>query len=244
MTYPGEGSKIDKLFYSLGFALEEARSFIDEAMPGAEAAAEREYDPGVTDRRATDGASAAGSTAHATGTAEPSTGSPSRAHASFDLSPELGEVAATVATAAAGWLVARLLRPRPVRWTRAIAAGIAATTLAELAATIETRECEPRPVFPPRPEDLPRLAAGIVTAAAYASVFYPRLPGSPLKRGLAFVAADRALRRSGGLIGLLQRIAPDAELPLHGFLAPALPRSGPLAGLGYALGLALYRNRR
>lgn len=223
MKSPGEGFMLDKLFYSLGYALEEARALLGEEPASHDGDGEGSPGPApdsASPRPGTAGFAPEGP-AGSTWSSEP------------DTSPAL-------AMALAGWVIARIFKPRKVRWPRAILAGLAGTALAELTGLITARDVEERPVFPPRPEDIPRYAAGIVTAAAYAAIFYPRLPGSPLTRGLAFAAFEAAAHRSGGAVGLLRRVAPDTSFPLDSFVAPGLPRPGTIAGLAYGLGLALY----
>ena len=221
MKSPGEGFMLDKLFYSLGYALEETRALLGEEPASHGGGGE--------------GATGPAPDAAAQGAEGLAPEGP--AGTAWSEGPDTNPA---LAMAVAGWVVARIFKPRKVRWPRAIVAGLAGTALAELTGLITARDAEDRPVFPPRPEDLPRYAAGIVTAAAYAAIFYPRLPGSSLTRGLAFAAFEAAAHRSGGAIGLLRRVAPDTSFPLDSFVAPGLPRPGTIAGLAYGLGLAIY----
>lgn len=221
MKSPGEGFTLDQLFYSLGYALEEARTLLGDLPVELE-----------------DGESTTSGAPQAT-PANSGTEPPTPAAPAAPRHPGV-DAGAALATTAVGWLLARVFRPRRVRWSRAILAGVAGTALAELTGLLEPHGAAERPVFPPRPEDIPRYAAGIITAAAYASVFYPRLPGSSLTRGLTFGALETATRNSGGAVGLLRRIAPDTSFPLETFMLPGLPRVGPLAGLAYGIGLGLY----
>lgn len=151
------------------------------------------------------------------------------------------ELPAALGLAAAGWLAARVFRPRRVRWHRAVAAGVAATVLEELAR---------RPSGPDAPAHdshgpVNRFAAGIGAAAAYASVFYPRLPGPPLARGLLFGALRAALAPEGGPVAVAQRLIPELDLPLEHLATPVRPASGLAPNLAFGLGLGLlYRDRR
>lgn len=151
---------------------------------------------------------------------------------------EAGENA--LIAAAAAWLVARLLRPRPVRWSRVVMAGVAATILADLVGRgVEDDADSPRQPFAEGPEELlARLGAGVAVAAGYASLLYPRLPGSPLFRGLSFGALEMAAAPRGGLVRLAST-APGVRWPLQALALPVDEDAGALSHLAYGLGLGL-----
>lgn len=155
----------------------------------------------------------------------------------FDLSDE---AVAAVTSAAGAWAASRLLRPHGVSWTRVALAGIAATALYELARAAEGRL---------RAEDLEpdelatRVGSGIATAALYASLLYPRLPGPPLLRGLSFGALEAATEEAGGTAALLRRLSPQVRTPLSSLLVSTGEPAGPLPHLAFGLGLGLlYRS--
>lgn len=159
--------------------------------------------------------------------------------------PRDATVARDAALSAAGaWLVARLLRPKPVRWPRVIAAGVAGTLLADLVGRMQDDAPGRRsPPFAENPAELlGRLAAGIAVAAGYAALLYPRLPGSPLLRGLAFGALEIAAAPRGGLVRLAAE-APGVRFPLQALALPVDEDASPAAHMafGAALGM-LYRN--
>jgi hypothetical protein len=151
---------------------------------------------------------------------------------------------AALGSLAASWVLSRFLRPRPIHWPRAVIAGLAGTALADLVQNITQQGSDDHPPFPPGVEDLPRYAAGIATAAAYGAQLYPRLPGSPLTRGLIFGTVEAVVAESGGALGLLQRVAPDVRLPLAPLATYAPPHRGALESLAFGLGLALYSTGR
>lgn len=146
------------------------------------------------------------------------------------------------AMAAGGaWLASRLLRPRPVSWPRVILAGVAATLLADVVG--RTREEPPEPGSPPYADDpeelLARLGAGVAIAAGYAALVYPRIPGPPLFRGLAFGALEIAAAPRGGLLRLATE-APGVKFPLQTLALPIDEDAGPLSHMAYGLGLGLF----
>lgn len=240
MTSPGEGFTLDRLFYSLGYTLEEARGLLEDGELGATTAVIDDSDPGrASDREAVETDASAPRLAIATAA---ETGEPDSM--SYGPGSAFSDSRTTLAAGAAGWLIARIFRPRRVRWPRVILAGIVATALAELTGLLTPDDEVGPPVFPPRPEDLPRYSAGVITAAVYASIFYPRLPGSALMRGVTFGAIEAATSQVGGTVGLLRRVAPDTPVPLDSFVTPGLPRVSPLAGLAYGVGLSLYSSKR
>lgn len=153
-------------------------------------------------------------------------------------------LAATVPTAAAGWLLARCLRPAPVSWPRVVLAGVTGTAACQLTEYLERRL---RGQEPPRPEGMAeavaRYAAGVANAAAYASLLYPRLPGRPLTRGLLFGMLEAAAMPAGGTIPLLRRLAPGLSFPLADLAMEPGPGAGPAAHLAFGLGVGvLYRD--
>jgi hypothetical protein len=142
--------------------------------------------------------------------------------------------------AATTWLVARVFRPRPVSWPRVILAGVAGTLLADLATrTLEPGEGERGP-FEDEPEVLlKRYAYGVAMAAGYAALVYPRLPGSPMTRGLAFGAIDAAVAERGGLAALATEVR-SLQFPLQGLLSEPDAAPGALGRMAFGVGLGLF----
>jgi hypothetical protein len=168
-----------------------------------------------------------------------------------DGAPELEHLvdsAGGLMTAAAGaWLAGRVLRPRPVRWTRVVLAGVAATVIADLVArTLDSKAAPPTPLFDGDPETiLRRFGGGVAMAAGYAALVYPRLPGPPLLRGLAFGALEVAAAPRGGLARLAAE-TPTLRFPLQSLAQPleAEELASPLSRLAFGLGLGLvYQDR-
>jgi hypothetical protein len=168
----------------------------------------------------------------------------------------LGHAGGLMVGAAGAWLVARVLRPGPVSWTRVVIAGVAATFMADLAArTLDDGPLGARadggadglaggPGYGPARADDPetllrRYGAGIAISAGYASLLYPRLPGPPLLRGLAFGALEVAAAPRGGLVRLASE-TPGLRFPLQGLALPLDDDAGPLAALAFGLGLGLF----
>jgi hypothetical protein len=146
--------------------------------------------------------------------------------------------------AAGTWLATRLLRPKPVSWPRVVLAGIAATALADLIGRTFDDETTPgRKPYAATPEEmLARFGAGVAIAAGYAALLYPRIPGSPLFRGLTFGALEIAAAPRGGLVRMASA-APGLRYPLQALATPIDEDAGPLAHLAFGLGLGLfYRN--
>ncbi len=224
MNDRGEGSILGRLAYSIGYAMGRADTLIevDDAPAADPTVVQPPYTGGHQNDRTT------------------APGKDYTRQEHWPAPEERGPSAGiALGTLAAGWLLSRLIRPRPVNWPRAVLAGVAGTALAELADSLSHRDAE-RPIpFPPRAEDLPRYAAGVATAAAYGAQIYPRLPGSPLTRGLIFGTVEAMVADSGGALGLLQRVAPQLRLPL-GSLAEYASERGPAASLAFGLGLGLY----
>ncbi|MFW5947956.1 MAG: hypothetical protein ACOCUW_05640 [Gemmatimonadota bacterium] len=144
--------------------------------------------------------------------------------------------------AAAAWVIGKMLRPRRVSWARVVVAGLGAAVLAE-AATRALAGPGARPADDDPDRILTRLAGGVAVAAGYASLLYPRLPGPPLARGLAFGALEVATASRGGLVRLALD-TPGLRFPLKELAIPPDADPGPVGGLafGVALGL-LYRPR-
>lgn len=243
MNDRGAGSILGRLAYSIGYALGRADSIIEagaSAIPDLTPLASKAY-PGGPRNDHPEWEEFAPETTSAPGTG---TGhaKPRGAHTSTDeVEADDGiEAGAALGTLAAGWALSRLARPHPVNWPRAILAGAAATALADLVGSFDRGSDRHRPPFPPTVEDLPRYAAGVATAAAYAAQIYPRLPGSPLTRGLIFGAVEAAVRENGGAIGMIQRYVPQLSLPLSSLAGFAAPRRSALASLAFGVGLALY----
>jgi hypothetical protein len=223
------------LFYHLGAAL----GGLGAQLPGKHGAAMGHTDPdaGIYDPDA-------GIYDLDAGIYDPETG------AVMDLETDeagLGHAGELMAGAAGAWLVARVLRPGPVSWTRVVIAGIAATFLADLAArTLDDGRGEEgasdrvgRPAGDDPEALLRRYGAGIALSAGYASLLYPRLPGPPLLRGLAFGALEVAASRRGGLVRLAAE-TPGLRFPLQGLALPPEEDTGPLAHLAFGLGLGLF----
>jgi hypothetical protein len=146
-----------------------------------------------------------------------------------------------MASAVAAWLAARVLRPRPVSWSRVIVAGVAATFLADLAArAFQDDRADRRGPMDSDPQTLMRrYGAGVALAAGYATLLYPRLPGPALLRGLAFAAMDVAAAPHGGLIGLAED-APALHFPLQSMADAGEMDADPMARIAFGLGLGLF----
>lgn len=183
---------------------------------------------------------------HGAAGAEPAPGGsadavPGDGVADTDPTDALGHAGSLVTGAGGAWLASRLLRPRPVSWTRVVIAGVAATFLADLAErTLDTDRDRPRTPLTDDPEALlRRFGAGVAIAAGYASLLYPRLPGPPLLRGLAFGALEVATAPRGGFVGLAGE-APGVRFPLQALAAPMGDEAGPVARMAFGLGLGLF----
>lgn len=149
----------------------------------------------------------------------------------------------SVLGAAAGWMVKKVLRPRRVSWPRVIVAGIGATVASDLVGRVLGPDAEDRDrAYDEDPDALlVRLGAGIAMAAGYASLLYPRLPGSPLAKGLVFGVMEIAAAPHGGLVRVASE-TPGLKFPLRDLAVPIDEDAGPLSAVtfGLALGL-LYR---
>lgn len=230
MAVNGEPSAFTSLFHGIGYALEE----LDQRVFGKGSAA------ASPDRAG-----------EAPGVGEALPPEPAPEAEPADPFEHMEELGAALGVAAGGWLVARLLRPRPVSWPRVILAGLTATALYDLVHYMERRllvEPEPGKGAALEPREAPadtllRYAAGLGTAVAYASILYPRLPGSPLTRGLIFGAVDAATLETGGALGLLRQVAPQVAFPLERLAGPLSAHGSPLAHLAFGFGLGVvYRD--
>lgn len=86
-----------------------------------------------------------------------------------------------------------------------------------------------------------RAAADLVAAAAYAALVYPRIPGPALLKGLAFGLLDAGTGTAGGVVGVLEGLAPRLRFPLARLHPGGLERDAIRAlALGLTLGL-VYR---
>ena len=142
--------------------------------------------------------------------------------------------------AAVGWVVKKTLRPRSVSWPRVVVAGIGATVVADVVGRAVGPSSEERDrAYDEDPDALlVRIGAGIAMAAGYAALLYPRLPGSPMTRGLIFGAMEVATAPHGGLV----RVATDTpglKFPLKDLAVPIDERAGPLANMAFGLSLGL-----
>lgn len=141
--------------------------------------------------------------------------------------------------AAETWFVSRVLRPRSVSWPGVLFAGLVATALSDVVAFF-TDPDRPRPLDED-PEDLmARYGAGIASTAAYAALLYPRLPGSPLTRGVVFGLLDVVTEPEGGIVATARRFAPQVRFPLKPFALPVNEEAGPLARLAFGVALGLF----
>lgn len=159
-----------------------------------------------------------------------------------DADDPAGQAVGLMASATLAWLAARVLRPRPVSWPRVVVAGVAATFLADMISRSLDRDAPAGEAgLDDEPEALVRkYGAGIAVAAGYAALLYPRLPGPPLLRGLAFGALDLAAAGRGGLAGLAAE-TPSLRFPLQALASPTDDRdAGPLAPLAFGLALGLF----
>lgn len=143
----------------------------------------------------------------------------------------------------AAWTVKKVLRPRPVSWPRAVVAGIGATVMADavgraLGPTSPARER----AYAEDPDALlVRIGSGVATAMGYAALLYPRIPGSPLTRGLVFGAMKVAAAPHGGLVRVATE-TPGLKFPLKDLAVPTDDDTDPLPNLAFGLALGiLYR---
>ena len=159
------------------------------------------------------------------------------------LDPEQAETMENLALTAGGaWLLSRLLRPRDVSWTRVVLAGLAATLVADLVGRTEKKPASGELPFAGDAEELTaRLGAGVAIAAGYAALLYPRIPGPPLFRGLAFGALEILAAPRGGLMGIAAT-TPGVKFPLQALAMPVDEDASPLSHLAFGLTLGmLYR---
>lgn len=155
-----------------------------------------------------------------------------------DPAEDNGLLVNAVLGATAAWAIRRLLRPRSVSWPRVVVAGIGATVLSDLVGmALEPDRASRDRVYEADPDAvLIRLAAGVALTAGYAALLYPRLPGPPLARGLAFGVLEIAAASRGGLV----RVATDTpglKFPLKDLAVPMDDGAGPLSNLAFGLAL-------
>ena len=138
------------------------------------------------------------------------------------------------------WLASRVLRPKPVSWPRVFITGIAATTLADLVGRYMEEESPADPPYAADPRELlARMGAGVAVAAGYASIVYPRVPGSPMFRGLLFGALEIAAAPRGGLVRVAAE-TPGVRFPLQALALPVDEDAGPISHLAYGVGLGMF----
>ena len=140
----------------------------------------------------------------------------------------------------AAWLVKTALRPRSVSWPRVVVAGIGATVLADVVGRALGPDADDRDRAYGRDPDtlFVRYGSGIAMAAGYAAVLYPRLPGSPLTRGLIFGAMEVAAAPHGGLARVVTD-TPGLKFPLKDLAVPVGEDDGALANMAFGVGLGL-----
>jgi hypothetical protein len=138
---------------------------------------------------------------------------------------------------ATGWLISKVLRPRPVSWPRALAAGLAAATLAALADQLQDALRPGSIDYTEPPQPSTRYITGIATASAYASLFYSRLPGSPVMRGLMFGGLEALMAPGGGAAAAVRQISPRFSFPMAALVGPVA--DSVLGHLAYGVGLGL-----
>lgn len=196
-------SGVHEWIYRLGSAVERLRDVVERAADQSadgphrgRAALDEELDPFVDDRSA-------------------------------DSEPELIPGMPAAAAGLAALAAARLLQPREVNWTRAIAAGLIGTlvydvvmqvdqrllgrkfdTIAPLGAAVTENEA-----LQPAAAYAAHYTAGVGLALLYARYVYGRAPVPGVLQGMAFGAADAVALNWGGLVPVLARAVPTAELP-------------------------------
>jgi hypothetical protein len=138
---------------------------------------------------------------------------------------------------ATGWLVSKVLRPAPVSWPRAIAAGLAGATLAALTDQLQDALRPSRAIAVDPRQPSTRYITGVATATAYAALFYSRLPGSPLTRGLIFGGVEALLAPGGGAAAAVRQISPRFAFPMAALVGPVA--DSPLGNVAYGVGLGL-----
>lgn len=150
-----------------------------------------------------------------------------------------GQMEEALKDAAETWFVSRILRPRHISWPAVLFAGLTATALSDLVAYYT----DPERRFPyddDAEELVARYGAGIASTAAYAAVLYPRLPGTPVTRGLTFGLLDVVTEPEGGIIAIARRVAPQLRFPLKPFAMPVNEDAGALARMAFGLALGLF----
>ena len=176
----------------------------------------------------------------------PAAGAPAADRGDAMSDEDMAEAARRAAvTTAIAMLASRLLRPKPIRWPRVILAGAAGSLLADMVGRMQDDARGPELSYAANPAELlGRVSAGVAVAAGYASILYPRLPGSPLLRGLVFGALEIAAAPRGGLVRLAAQ-APGLRFPLQTLALPVDEDASPSAHLAFGLALGLlYRDGR
>lgn len=236
MDPSGEGSPFQRFLFSVGYAA----GTVDSWLRGKGNAAGIEDETG----------DAVGAGPRAPAGERPWAGAERGTTAGGTTAATGDALAAQVAAGARALALRVLLRPRPVHWPRAVLAGLLGTALFDLARLVSARSAAPgQAAAMPWAEDpaevLVRYAAGVGTAAAYASLVYPRIPAPPLARGLIFGALDAAASDAGGAIELLHALSPGISFPLQQIALPLGSDGDPLPHLAFGLGLGLiYRDGR
>ena len=138
---------------------------------------------------------------------------------------------------AAAWVIKKALRPKSVSWPRVVVAGIGASVLAEVLGAalgsggLETDEEDDDAL-------LLRIGSGVALAAGYASIVYPRVPGSPRTKGLVFSAMELAATPFGGLVQVASD-TPGLKFPLKDLALPVDGEASPAAKIAFGVGLGL-----
>jgi hypothetical protein len=246
MGSPGDGSLLSRAFYAVGYLLEEMEVAESSKQNAADLEDDDElgaiYDDEELDATAVD--------EDAEDVEDVRAPRRPRRRPAAELDEEEEEedeeegdtsVGAVIGASAGAWLIAKLLSPRPVSWPRALAAGLTGTALAEIVGTFERRLGAGKQPLEDldAAEMLTRYVAGVGAAAVYGSLFYPRIPGTPLMRGLIFGAVEAAAAPAGGVIAFIRRIAPHQPGLLENLATSAVPGGTPATSLAYGLGLGL-----
>lgn len=207
-----EGSVIGELFYRIGYAAGQVESYVARRDETAEAPTR----PRRRHRR-----------------------SPERRPAETGVAELREQMEEALKDATEKWVVSRVLRPRPVHWGAVLFAGLASTALSDVVAYF-TDPTRAHPLDEDPETLIARYAAGVASTSAYASLIYPRLPGSPLTRGAVYGLLDVVTEPEGGVLALGRELAPALRFPLKPFALPVNQDAGPLARMAFGLGLGLF----